>query len=69
MVVAPLDDDDVLSPVPHDVPALVIVLPFVLELHLVAGAFGSVNAYVEDVVTCGRVGIVSIDKAMFLDET
>lgn len=52
MVVPPLDHDDVLPPIPDHVPAFVVVLALVFELHLVAGTFGSVDADVEDVVAC-----------------
>lgn len=49
MLVSPLDDDDVVPPVSDHVPAFVVVLAFVLELDLVAGTLGAVNADVADV--------------------
>lgn len=49
--VSPLDNDNVVSPVPDDVPALIVVLAFVFELDFVAGTFGAVDADVEDIGT------------------
>lgn len=49
MLIAPLDDHDVVPPVSDDVPALIVVLAFVLELNFVARALGAVDADVEDV--------------------
>lgn len=64
MLVSPLDNDDVVSPVSYDVPALVVVLAFVLELDLVAGSLGPVDADVEDVVTYEHEKLVcTIDHA------
>lgn len=54
MLVTPLDDDDVLSTVPDDVGALVVVAALVLELDLVTWALGAVDAYVHDVVAWRR---------------
>lgn len=51
MVITPLDDDNVFSPVSDDIPAFIVVLSFVLELDFIAGSFGAVDADVEDVVT------------------
>lgn len=55
MFISPLDNDNVVSPVSDHVPALIVVLAFVLELDFVAGAFGTVDADVEDVGACRRV--------------
>lgn len=44
VVVSPLDDDDILSPVSDDVPALIVILALVLQLDFIARSFGSVDA-------------------------
>lgn len=54
MVISPLNDDDIFSPVPDDVPAFIVILSFVLELDFIAGSFGAVDADIEDVVTLTR---------------
>lgn len=46
---SPLDDDDVVSPVPDDVPAFVVILAFVLQLDLITRTFGAIDAYIKDV--------------------
>lgn len=51
MLISPLNDDNVFSPVPDDVPAFIVVLSFVLELDFIAGALGAVDADVEDIGT------------------
>lgn len=45
----PLYDDDVVSSIPDDVPALVVVLTLVFELDLVARSLGAVDTDVHDV--------------------
>lgn len=56
MVISPLNDDDIFSPVSDDVPAFIVVLSFVLELDFIAGSFGAVDADIEDVVTLTKGG-------------
>lgn len=52
MLITPLADHNVLSPVPNYVPAFIVVLTLVLELDFIAGAFGAIDADVKDVGTC-----------------
>lgn len=52
MFISPLDDDDVVSPVSDDVPALVVVLALVFQLDFIAGTLGAVDADIENVITC-----------------
>lgn len=52
VLITPLADHNVLSPVPNYVPAFIVVLTLVLELDFIAGAFGAIDADVKDVGTC-----------------
>lgn len=49
MLITPLDDDDVVSPIADHVPAFIVVLAFVLELDLVTWSLGAVDTDVHDV--------------------
>lgn len=62
MVITPLDDDDVFSPVSDHVPTFIVVLAFVLELDFIAGSFGAVDADVEDVIALEKIGKLNLQN-------
>lgn len=52
MIISPLDNDNVLAPLAHQVAHVVVVAADVLHVNLLAGSLGSVNSNEDYVVTC-----------------
>lgn len=73
MLITPLDDDDVVSPIADHVPAFIVVLAFVLELDLVTWSLGAVDTDVHDVCAWkeDKIGMskVSMQPKIFLSRS
>ena len=58
VVIAPLDEQNVVTALPNHVVHLIVVPARVLDLDLLAGTLGPVDAHVQDVVACEMISLL-----------
>jgi len=52
MIISPLNNDNVLAAIPHDIVYLVVVAPHMFDEHLFTWALRPIHTHIQNVVPC-----------------